>query len=69
MATYQSIETLIYNMRINNVNPLFQGSWNANINSPTLVSNTGIEGYIYQVSATGTTNITVSNLDVIITEV
>lgn len=57
MAEYQSIETLIYNMRLSSINPLFKGSWNANINSPALVNSTGTEGDLYQVSATGTTSL------------
>lgn len=36
---------------------IFQGTWNANTNSPTLTSGVGIKGYYYVVSAAGTTNL------------
>ena len=35
----------------------YQGTWNASTNSPTLASGTGVPGYYYVVSVTGTTNL------------
>ena len=35
----------------------FQGSWNANTNTPTLASGTGTPGYFYIVSVAGTTSL------------
>lgn len=35
----------------------FQGTWNADTNTPTIVSGTGISGQYYVVAVTGTTNI------------
>ena len=35
----------------------YQGTWNANTNSPTLSSGTGTSGYYYIVSVAGTTNL------------
>ena len=35
----------------------YQGVWNANTNSPALVSSTGTKGYYYVVSVSGSTNI------------
>jgi len=35
----------------------YQGTWNANTNSPTLVSGTGTKGYFYKVSVAGSTTI------------
>ena len=35
----------------------YQGAWNANTNSPTLISSTGTKGYYYVVSVAGTTNL------------
>ena len=35
----------------------YQGSWNANTNSPTLVTSTGTKGYYYVVSVPGSTNL------------
>lgn len=35
----------------------YQGTWNANTNSPTLVSSTGTLGFFYKVSVAGTTSI------------
>jgi hypothetical protein len=43
----------------------YQGTWNANSNSPTLTSGSGTKGYMYKVSVAGTTTIdTVSNWNV-----
>ena len=36
---------------------VYQGTWNANTNSPTLASGTGTKGYYYKVSTAGTTTI------------
>ncbi len=36
---------------------IFQGSWNASANSPSLVSGTGTKGYLYKVGTAGTTTI------------
>jgi len=35
----------------------YQGTWNANTNSPTLTSSVGTKGYYYVVSVAGTTNL------------
>jgi hypothetical protein len=35
----------------------YQGTWNANTNTPTLVSSTGTKGYYYVVDVAGTTNL------------
>lgn len=35
----------------------YQGTWNANTNSPTITSGVGTDGYFYIVSVAGTTNI------------
>jgi len=35
----------------------FQGTWNANTNTPTLTSSVGTKGYYYVVSTAGTTNL------------
>lgn len=35
----------------------YQGSWNANTNSPTLVSSTGTKGWYYKVGTAGTTTL------------
>jgi len=35
----------------------YQGTWDANANSPTLASSTGTEGYYYVVSVAGSTNL------------
>ena len=35
----------------------YQGTWNANTNTPTLTSSTGTKGYYYVVSVAGTTNL------------
>jgi hypothetical protein len=35
----------------------YQGSWNANTNTPTLTSSTGTKGYYYKVSVAGSTNL------------
>ena len=35
----------------------YQGAWNANTNSPTLISSVGTKGYYYVVSVAGTTNL------------
>lgn len=35
----------------------YQGTWNANTNSPTLVASTGTKGYYYRVSTAGTTSL------------
>jgi len=37
--------------------PAYQGTWNANTNSPTLVSSVGTAGYYYVVSVAGNTNL------------
>ena len=36
---------------------VYQGTWNASTNTPTLVSSTGTKGYYYVVSVAGTTNL------------
>ena len=36
---------------------VYQGTWNANTNTPTLVSGTGTTGYFYIVSVAGSTNL------------
>ena len=36
---------------------VYQGTWNASINSPVLISGTGTKGYYYKVSVAGTTTI------------
>jgi len=36
---------------------VYQGTWNAATNTPTLVSSTGTKGYVYKVSAFGTTTL------------
>ena len=36
---------------------VYQGSWNASTNTPTLVSSTGTNGFYYVVSVAGTTNL------------
>ena len=36
---------------------IYQGTWNASTNTPTLVSGTGTKGYLYKVSVAGNTNI------------
>lgn len=36
---------------------IYQGTWNANTNSPTLVSGVGTKGFLYKVSVAGTTTI------------
>jgi hypothetical protein len=35
----------------------YQGTWNANTNTPTLTSSTGTQGYYYVVNVAGTTNL------------
>lgn len=35
----------------------YQGTWNANTNSPTLASGAGTKGYVYRVSVSGSTNL------------
>ena len=35
----------------------YQGTWNANTNTPTLASGVGVKGYYYVVSTAGTTNL------------
>lgn len=35
----------------------YQGTWDATTNTPTLVSNSGTDGYFYVVSVAGTTNL------------
>ena len=37
--------------------PTYQGTWNANTNSPTLVSSVGTQGYYYVVATAGNTNL------------
>jgi len=37
--------------------PTYQGIWNANTNTPTLVSSVGTQGYYYVVSVAGNTNL------------
>jgi hypothetical protein len=37
--------------------PTYQGTWNANTNSPTLTSSVGTQGYYYVVSTAGNTNL------------
>lgn len=45
--------------------PAYQGTWNANTNTPTLVSSVGTQGFYYVVSTTGTTTLNgVSNWNV-----
>jgi hypothetical protein len=39
----------------------YQGTWNANTNTPTLVSGTGTKGYYYKVSSAGNTTIDGNN--------
>ena len=39
----------------NNVGLIYQGTWNASTNSPTLANGTGTAGYYYQVSVAGNT--------------
>lgn len=36
---------------------VYQGTWNASTNSPTLTSGTGTKGYLYKVSTSGTTTL------------
>jgi hypothetical protein len=36
---------------------IYQGTWNANTNSPTLTSSTGTKGYTYKVTTSGSTNL------------
>ena len=36
---------------------IYQGTWNANTNTPTLTSGVGVKGYYYIVSVAGTTNL------------
>jgi len=36
---------------------IYQGTWNANTNTPTLTSGTGTKGYVYRVTTSGSTNI------------
>tara|TARA_R110000868_G_scaffold285593_3_gene546062 strand:+ start:784 stop:3210 length:2427 start_codon:yes stop_codon:yes gene_type:complete len=36
---------------------VYQGSWNASTNTPTLVSSTGVNGFYYVVSVAGSTNL------------
>lgn len=36
---------------------VYQGVWNANINSPTLTSSTGTKGSVYRVTVSGSTNL------------
>lgn len=35
----------------------YQGTWNANTNTPTLTSSVGVQGYYYVVNVAGTTNL------------
>ena len=35
----------------------YQGTWNANTNTPTLTSSVGVKGYYYVVNVAGTTNL------------
>ena len=37
---------------------VYQGSWNASTNTPTLTSGVGTKGYYYVVSVAGTTTLT-----------
>jgi len=36
---------------------IYQGTWNASTNSPTLTSSTGTKGHVYRVTTSGSTNI------------
>ena len=36
---------------------IYQGTWNASTNTPTIISGVGIKGYMYKVSVAGTTTI------------
>lgn len=37
--------------------PLYQGTWNASTNTPTLATGTGTEGHVYKVSVAGSTTL------------
>ena len=55
LATQQSIKAYVDN-KVTGV-LTYQGTWNANTNSPTLSSGSGTPGYYYIVSVAGSTNL------------
>ncbi len=56
-SVLSAIQKLNGNIGLLSGSVIYQGLWNANTNSPTLVSGVGTKGYYYKVSVAGTTNI------------
>lgn len=52
-----AIQKLNGNIALLSGSVVYQGTWNASTNSPTLTSGTGTKGYYYKVSVAGTTNL------------
>lgn len=52
-----AIQKLNGNIALLTGSVIYQGTWNANTNTPTLVSSVGVKGFYYKVSVAGTTTL------------